>query len=157
MAESPFELVNYGGNAAPEIVGREGFQAFYMREHREAAEVISPAGKLLGSHMDGCNAPIMDLIGEDTLDYIEAYDPVMSPGVGEAQRALGDRVLSLHFPSAWQTHSEEQVVRDTIGLIEDAADPQRLIIGITEDMDMDRYVPVIRGIMRGIRAYGRIG
>ena len=53
-------------------------------------------------------------------------------------------------------HDEKQIVRDTIGLIEDAKDPRRLIIGITEDAPMDRYVPMIRGIMRGIREFGTL-
>ena len=45
-------------------------------------------------------------------------------------------------------------MRDTVSLIEAAKDPRRLIIGITEDAAMDRYVPLVRGIMKGIREYG---
>ena len=65
-----------------------------------------------------------------------------------------DKLLSLHFPSAWQLHDEKQIAKDTIGLIEAAKDPRRLIIGITEDAPMDRYVPIVRGIMAGIREFG---
>ncbi|MBQ4451588.1 MAG: hypothetical protein II912_04370 [Clostridia bacterium] len=155
-ANDPFEIVNQGGNPTPEIIGRDGYRSFYMREYADAYEVIHPAGKLLGTHLDACNGPIMDLIAEARLDYIEAYDPVMSPGVAEATRVFGDKLLSLHFPSAWQTHDEKQIARDTIGLIEAAKDPRRLIIGITEDAPMDRYVPIVRGIMTGIREYGRL-
>ncbi len=153
-AGDPFEIVNQGGNPTPEIIGREGYREFYMREYADAYRVIHPAGKLLGTHLDACNGPIMDLIAEAQLDYIEAYDPVMSPGVYEATRVFGDKLLSLHFPSAWQTHDEKQIARDTIGLIEAAKDPRRLIIGITEDAPMERYVPIVRGIMAGIREFG---
>jgi hypothetical protein len=155
-ANDPFEIVNQGGNPTPEIIGREGFRRFYMREYADAYEVIHTAGKQLGTHLDACNAPIMDLIAESKLDYIEAYDPVMSPGVHEATRIFGDKLLSLHFPSAWQMHDEEQIVKDTLGLIEAAKDPRRLIIGITEDAPMDRYVPIVRGIMKGISTYGSL-
>lgn len=153
-AESPFELINQGGNATPEMIGRDGFRDYYMYEYAEAYEHTHPAGKLLGTHLDAFNGPIMDMIAESKLDYIEAYDPAMSPGVAEATRIFGDKLLSLHFPSAWQTHDEAQIVKDTIGLIEAAKDPRRLIIGITEDIALDRYVPIIRGIMTGIREFG---
>ncbi len=153
-AADPFEIVNQGGNPTPEIIGREGYRDFYMREYADAYQVIHPAGKLLGTHLDGRNGPIMDMIAEAKLDYIEAYDPFMSPGVKEATEIFGDKLLSLHFPSAWQMHDEKQIVRDTIGLIEAARDPRRLIIGITEDAPPDRYVPIVRGIMKGIRAFG---
>ena len=155
-AGDPFEIVNQGGNPTPEIIGREGYRDFYLREYADAYEVVHPAGKLLGTHLDACNAPIMDLIAEAKLDYIEAYDPVMSPGVAEATRVFGDKLLSLHFPSAWQMHDEKQIIKDTLSLIEAAKDPRRLIIGITEDAPMDRYVPIVRGIMAGIREYGRL-
>ena len=146
-ANDPFEIVNQGGNPTPEIIGRDGYRSFYMREYADAYEIIHPARKLLGTHLDACNGPIMDLIAEARLDYIEAYDPVMSPGVGEATRVFGDKLLSLHFPSAWQTHDEKQIARDTIGLIEAAKDPRRLIIGITEDAPMDR--PGISSSLQG--------
>ena len=155
-AESPFKLIGQGGNATPEIIGRQGFRDFYMYEHAEAAQHLHAAGKLLSSHFDACNGPIMDLIAEDAVDMVEAYDAAMSPGVKEATECFGDKILSLHFPSAWQMHDEEQIVKDTIGLIEAAKDPSRLIIGTTEDMPFDRYVPVVRGILKGIREYGRI-
>lgn len=155
-AAAPVELINQGGNVTPEVVGRDGFRRYYMPEYEEAARLMHPAGKYLGCHLDACNGPIMDLIAETPLDYIEAYDPGMSPPVREASRIFGDKILSLHFPSAWQMHSEEQVVEDTLRLIDEAADPARLIIGITEDMPFDRYVPVISGIMRGIEKYGKL-
>ena len=155
-ANDPFEIVNQGGNPTPQIIGREGFRLFYMREYADAYDVIHAAGKFLGTHLDACNAPIMDLIAESKLDYIEAYDPVMSPGVAEATRVFGDKLLSLHFPSAWQMHDEKQIEQDTLRLIEAAKDPRRLIIGITEDAPMDRYVPIVRGIMKGIRSFGRL-
>ena len=156
VAADPFEIVNFGGNPTPEIIGRDGYRDFYIREYADAYQVIHPAGKLLGTHLDGRNGPIMDMIAEAKLDYIEAYDPAMSPGVGEATRIFGDKLLSLHFPSAWQMHDEKQIARDTIGLIEAAKDPRRLIIGITEDAPMDRYVPIVRGIMAGIHAFGTL-
>ena len=154
VAQDPFEIVNQGGNPTPEIIGRNGYRDYYMREYDDAYAVLHPAGKLLGTHLDGRNGLIMDLIAEAKLDYIEAYDPVMSPGVAKATEIFGDKLLSLHFPSVWQTHDEKQIVKDTIGLIEAAKDPGRLIIGITEDAPMDRYVPIVRGIMKGIHEFG---
>ena len=110
-AKDPFEIVNQGGNPTPEIIGRDGYRDYYMREYADAYEVIHPAGKLLGTHLDGRNGPIMDLIAQAKLDYIEAYDPVMSPGVKEATDIFGDKLLSLHFPSAWQMHDELVISR----------------------------------------------
>ena len=66
--------------------------------------------------------------------------------------------LGLGFDSIYTgflgSREQIEIVKDTIGLIEAAKDPRRLIIGITEDAPMDRYVPMIRGIMKGIREYG---
>ena len=91
-----------------------------------------------------------DRVGEQV--YKGEYD---EPGC-QATECFGNKVLSLHLPSAWQVHDEEQIVKDTRGLIVAAKNPTRLIVGITEDMAFDKYVPIVQGILKGVKKYGRI-
>jgi len=154
-ANSPLEIINYGGNVIPEVIGRAGYRDYYMNAYAEAYTFINPRGKLLGTHLDGRNGPIMDLIADSKLDYIEAYDPAASPGVGEAIRMFRGKTLSIHFPSAWDMLPAKEIRDRTVMMIEQA-DLSRFIIGVTEDMPEDRYPVVLGAIQDGIEAYGRV-
>ena len=150
IAAGPLEVFNYGGNVIPQITGREIFEKFYIPDYCEAAEIMHDAGKLIGSHFDGENELIMDLIAKTPLDYIESYDPCCSPGIAEARRIFGRKPLWINWPSAWHYLSPGQIVDKTVGLIREAGDNGGFIIGISEDPPYDRWAEIMTAISDGI-------
>ena len=153
VAGTPFRISNYGGNVTPAVIGRDGFRDYYMPAYAEACEVFHKAGKLLGTHLDGENAPIMDLVAQTPLDYIEAYDAGCSPSVREAMACWPDKILWLNWPSSWQLGSYDEIVENTLKLIREA-DLSRFIIGITEDIPADIQERNLDAILDGIEAFG---
>ncbi|MDD3927321.1 MAG: hypothetical protein PHT33_11755 [bacterium] len=150
VANGPLEFANYGGNVVPQIIGPKVFREYYMPHYNEAAEILHKKSKLIGCHFDADNTTIMDAIAETDLDYIEAYDPGMSPSVSEARKIWPDKVLWLNWPSAWHLRPVDEVRSATVGLIEEAAPCNGFIIGITEDVPEERWRGNYIAIMDGI-------
>jgi hypothetical protein len=148
VASGPLEFCNYGGNVVPEITGREVFREHYVPHYDEAAEALHKTGTLIGTHLDADNRLIMDLVAQTDLDYIEAYDAGISPPVREARAAWPDKVLWLNYPCAWHLWPEGEVRKGTKRLIEEA--DGGLIIGITDDVPVDRWRGNYTAIMDGI-------
>lgn len=156
VADGPLEYSNYGGNVIPQLIGVENFEKYFVPHYNEAAEILHKKGKLIGCHFDADNTIIMDAIAKTDLDYIEAYDPGMSPSVKEARKIFGDKVLWINWPSAWHLNPPEVVKQKTIELIEEAAPGNGFIIGITEDVPEDRWQDNFKAIIDGVDEYENI-
>lgn len=150
VADGPLEFANYGGNVVPQIIGKEVFRKYFMPNYEEAAEALHKKGKLIGCHYDADNTTIMDDIGRTPLDYIEAYDPGISPPVDEAMSMWPDKVLWINWPSSWHLRSVERVYEDTLMLIKQAGNKGRFLIGITEDIPEDLWQANYKAIMDAI-------
>jgi hypothetical protein len=150
VAEGPLAFANYGGNVVPQIIGKENFKNYYIPNYQEAAEVLHKKGKLIGSHFDADNTLIMEDIGDTPLDYIEAYDPGISPPVDQAMNLWSDKILWINWPSSWHLHSLKEVYEDTVNLIQTAGDKGHFIIGITEDVPEDKWQGNYNAIMDAI-------
>lgn len=150
-ANGPLDFVNYGGNVVPQLIGPKTFREYYMPNYQEAAEALHKTGKFLGCHYDGDNTPFMDLLRETALDYIEAYDPGISPPLEDAFRALPEQALWINWPSPWHVQPAEEITRRTRGLVEAARGRDRFLIGVTEDMPYDRRWEILEAIQAGIR------
>ena len=153
VAAGPQEFANYGGNVTPQVIGVSTFRDYYIPHYNEAAEIFHKAGKLLGCHFDADNTPIMSAIAETDLDYIEAYDPGISPSVRVAREAWPDKVLWINWPSAWHLHPAASIKSETLQLVEEAAPGNGFIIGITEDVPEDRWRVNYAAIMDAIEEY----
>lgn len=153
VAEGPLEFCNYGGNVVPSVIGPNVFRDHYLPHYEEAADILHTKGKLLGTHLDADNTPIMDLVAQTSLDYIEAYDPGMGPSVAEARAAWPDKVLWINWPSAWHLRSAEEVRAGTMQLLREASPGDRFIIGITEDVPEERWRENFAAIMDAIDAH----
>jgi hypothetical protein len=92
----------------------------------------------------------MDAVAESALDYIEAYDPGMSPSVKVAREKWPGKTLWLNWPSAWHLYGTDEVRKRTVDLIEEAGSLGGFIIGITEDVPEDRWRGNFVAIMDGI-------
>jgi hypothetical protein len=150
VADGPMGLANYGGNVIPQIIGREVFKDLYMPHYEEAAEFLHKKGKLLGCHFDANNTPIMDLIAQTALDYIEAYDPGISPPLAEAVKMFNGKALWINWPSAWHLSSRQEAESRTKELLRDVNGYPRFLIGVTEDIVPEQVYTILFGIMDGI-------
>ena len=153
IADGPMEISNYGGNVIPQIIGREVFEKYYMPHYEEAAEVLHKAGMLIGCHFDADNTPIMDLIAKTPLDYIEAYDPGISPSLSEAIKVFEGKAIWLNWPCKWHHASSSEVKEYAQELLCEAGGYKKLIIGITEDIPPENFFEVMEGIAQGIEAF----
>ena len=150
VAAGPVEIIDYGGNVVPQIVGRENFKTYYMPSYETVCGILQPAGKQVGCHYDADNTTYMDLIAQTPLDFIEAYDPGVSPDVDKAIAAFGDKALWLNWPSPWHCHTEEEIREDTKKLIRQAGGFPKFLIGVTEDPPIDRWSEIFNAIKDGI-------
>ena len=80
----------------PQMIDANTFREYYVPHYNEAAEILHKKGKLIGCHFDADNTPIMSAIAKTDLNYIETYDPGMSPSVSEALKMWPDKALWIH-------------------------------------------------------------
>lgn len=152
VAQSPAGHANYGGNVVPEVTGPEVFGRYYLPHYQEAAELMHRHGKLIGVHFDANCRVLAGQIADSGLDYIEAFTPAPDTDMdmAAARAAWPEKVLWINFPSSVHLRSDADVAQTAYDLIEANGGPQRLIIGITEDMPEHRWQDSCRAIMDGI-------
>jgi len=141
LADAPITHANFSGNEVPEVMGPPRYREFCIPLFNECAEHFHAKGKLLGSHLDGNNKAWAQDVAESSLDYIEAFTPAPDTDMTltEALRAWPNKVLWINFPSSVHLCSLDVIRRTTRELIAAAAVTNRLIIGITEDIPLDRW------------------
>jgi hypothetical protein len=152
VAQSPALHANYGGNVTPEIIGLETFERYYVPHYNEAAEIMHRHGKLIGCHFDANCRLLAKAIAGTALDYIEAFTPAPDTDmtVADARAAWPDKVLWLNYPSSMHLRSDAQVEAMACELIEQAGNPDGVIMGITEDIPEARWRASCRAIMDGL-------
>ena len=157
VAKSPLLHANYGGNVIPEIIGLETFEKYYVPHYDEAAEIMHKHGKIIGCHFDANCKLISKAVAATDLDYIEAFTPAPDTDMtmAEARQAWPDKVLWLNFPSSAHLHSDREVEKMTIELLNQAGNIDGLIMGITENIPPDRWQNSCRAIMNGLDRHAR--
>ena len=158
LAQSPCMYFNYGGNVSPEIVGLERFEKYYVPHYEEACEILQKRGKMVGVHFDANTALIADAIAETSLDYVEAWTPPpdCDLSIAEAREKWPDKALWINYPSSVFLRTDEQMEEFTIEMLKEAAPGNGFLIGITEDMPPDRWIPGCLTINRVVREHGRL-
>jgi hypothetical protein len=154
VADSPVLHINYGGNIMADTIGLDRFEKYILPDYQEAAEIIHKKGKLLGSHLDGNNKLIAELVAKSPLDYIEAFTP--SPDTDmtlkEAMEIWKDKILWINFPSSVHLKSEEEIKKTTEELLKEAGENKnRLIVGITENVPYDKWEKSFSTILDTLR------
>ena len=141
LADSPARSFNYGGNVAPEIIGLERFEKYYVPHYNEAAEVLHAKGKLVGCHFDANCRALAKAIAGTKLDYIEAFTPAPDTDmtVAEAREAWPEKVLWINFPSSVHLNSLAEIKQTTEDMLNEIDASHRFIIGITEDIPEERW------------------
>ncbi len=151
-AGSPAATFNFGGNVTPEITNPDMFREYYMPHYEEAARALHKKGKLIGVHFDANCGRLSRLIGETPLDYIEAFTPAPDTDMtlAEARAAWPDKVLWLNFPSSVHLKSDAEVAAFTVSMLRQTPSTDGIIMGITENMPLDRWQGSCRAIMDGL-------
>ena len=141
LADSPALAFNYGGNVAPEIMGLDRFEQYYVPHYNEAADVLHAKGKLLGCHFDANCREFASAIANSKLDYIEAFTPAPDTDMtlAEARAAWPDKTLWINFPSSVHLSSPTEIAETTESLLAQIDPAKRFIIGITEDVPEERW------------------
>jgi len=139
VANGPLPFANYGGNVIPPVIGPDVFRDYYIPHYNMAADMLHDKGKFIGSHLDADNTVIMDLIHETKLDYVEAYDPSISPSLRVAREKFPEKVMWINWPSGEHHCGLENVERVTQKLIEDHGADSHLMMAITENMPEGKW------------------
>ena len=145
----------FRSNVIPAIIGKENFVKYYMPNYEEAAEILHKKGKLLGSHFDDNNLPIMDEIAATPLDYIEAYDPGISPPLPEAFEKFKNKAIWINWPSAWHNEETDKAYQLTADLLKEHRSGQKLLIAVTENMPVGKDRVLFPVIMKAISDMGK--
>ena len=158
VANSPASHANYGGNEVPEVMGVERFEQFCVPLYNEAAEVLHKGGVLLGTHLDGNNAAWAHLVAGSALDYVEAFTPPpdCDLSVADALDQWPGKFLWLNFPSSVHLAAIPKIEEATREIIRQAAPGNRVIIGITENIPLDRWQQTMLAISRVIQQEGKL-
>lgn len=150
-AKSPATHCNYGGNVIPQLIGPKVFEKYYIPYYNRAAEILHSGSILTGTHLDGDNTPLLGLLGKGLdLDYIEAYDPSISPGVSVARECIGDKALWINWPSGEHFRSGTAAAEITENLCGEWGQNRRFLVGVTEDMPHGRWDELLNGILNGL-------
>jgi hypothetical protein len=104
-ANSPSEVIRYGGNVDSILVSPLMFQKYYSSSYSKFAETLHEKGKFLNVHMDGRLKALAFEIANSTVDIVEAFTP---PPMGDlslnsAMALWKNKSIWINFPSAIST------------------------------------------------------
>jgi len=136
MADSPSEVVLYGGNVHPEIMGAQRFARYIVPCYDEAADLLHAKGKIIGVHLDADNQAFAPAVARSKIDLIEAFTPPpdCDMSVAQARAAWPDKTLWINFPSSVHLGAPERIREVTREILDQAAGMNRFLIGVTEDI-----------------------
>ncbi len=136
LAEVPCQVVMYGGNIDPGMIGPRRFAEFYLPCWEELAKFTRPAGKLIGCHLDANTRALRDLIAKSAIDVVEAFTPApfCDMTVAEARESWPGKVLWVNFPSDAHLASTDEIRAETRRIVAESAPGERFIFGVTENV-----------------------
>ena len=154
-AESPAEVINYGGNISQEVLGLDRFQQYYLPCLNEFADLMHEHNKLASCHYDAKMGSLVAAVAGSRTDIIEAFTPVPTGDVtvAEAREAWREKVLWINFPSSVHVESEQRILQELRKILQEAGSKKRFLIGITEDVPEEYWIKSFRIINNGIRDY----
>jgi len=139
--DAPVDYVNYGDNIDGVLVSPRFFERYCTPNYNEAARVLHPSGKVLGSHMDGRLRSLAESIAKTELDVIEAFTPppMGDLPVSEALSLWKEKVLWINYPSSvYVAGGPDAVRRHLFDLLKSVIPGDRIILAASTE----NYVPV---------------
>ena len=104
-AESPSEVVLYGGNVDSHLVSPSIFERYHLPSYSKCAGTLHAKGKMMAVHMDGRLSTLSPLIARSEVDIIDALTPppMGDLGISEALNVWLDKILWVNIPSSVST------------------------------------------------------
>ncbi len=149
VARSPADYVLYGGNVVPSMLGPERVCDLVAPCWNAFADRLHEADKKIGCHLDADNSLILDVVKRSGLDFVEAFTPPpdCSVSVAAARAAWPEKRLWINFPSSVHLQSPDQIRAATREILEQAGDRRGVLLGVTEDVPVDRMLPSFHAIL----------
>jgi len=170
-ANSPSEIIRYGGNLDSILVSPTMFQKYYLPSYSEFANVLHANGKILSVHMDGRLGALVEGIARSKVDIVEAFTPppMGDLPIGKALSLWEGKIIWINFPSAISTipkRSPDEVQEYLIELLQSLASgervalivstenrvPEESMMAIVEVMER-ATLPLSRGTIESIRQH----
>ncbi len=157
-ADSPAELILYGGNISQDAIGVERFRKYFLPSINEFCDTVHQGSKLAGCHLDAPMATLVEAVAESHLDVIEAFTPVPTGdvAVAEARNAWKDKVIWMNFPSSVHIESPAKIRNQTLEILRQAIPGDRFLVGITEDIPEKNQYSSMKTINDTLCSHGRL-
>lgn len=152
VAESPAELVIYGGNIQPSFVSPKMFESYYLPCYEEFAVVLHSTEKRIGAHLDDKSRRLSELFTRCPWDVMEALaiSPDSDISVSEARNLWPNRVLSILFPSKALHLSSVEIQELTRKFVKEAGSAKGFLISLTEEIPEEDKKKVFSSISQGV-------
>jgi hypothetical protein len=155
-ADSPAEVVLFGGNYDDSITYPPFFARYILPELRAYAEVLHRRGKLLMTHTDGENRKLLPLYRQAGFDVADSVcpAPMTSCTLDELREGFGDGVTIWGgIPSVLlcpESATEQQFRAYIDGVVERYTGESHLILGVsdmvTADCEWDRLLYITEAV-----------
>jgi hypothetical protein len=137
-ANSPSEVIRYGGNVDSILVSPPMFRRYYSPSYSRFAEILHEKDKFLSVHMDGRLRNLAHEIATSKVDVVEAFTP---PPMGDlpldsALALWKNKCIWINFPSAVSTlpvHPPQAVKRSLIDYLESMIPGERVALIVSTE------------------------
>lgn len=154
-ADSPSEVVLYGGNIDGYLVSPPLFERYLLPTYSKCAGILHPKGKMMAVHMDGRLARLSDLIARSSVDIIDAFTPppMGDMAISEALNLWPNKILWVNVPSSVSTaptaspRSVKQYLAQQLGLM--TSTNRVMIIASTENYVPETSIAAMAELMEG--------
>lgn len=156
VASSPADYVLYGGNVVPEVLGPDRVRDDVCPCWNAFADRLHERGKKIGVHLDANNRPILDVVRNSKLDFVEAFTPPpdCNVSVAEARAAWPGKRLWTNFPSSLHIQSEDAIREATLEIYRQAGDRKGFLMGVTEDIPREHIARSVTVILDTLKECG---
>ncbi|HSR11381.1 MAG TPA: B12-binding domain-containing protein, partial [Thermodesulfobacteriota bacterium] len=162
LAESPAEVVFWGGNFDEMITYPPFFKKEIQPWIRRAAEILGPKGKLVSCHCDGENEGLMDLIRDSGMHIAESIcpAPMTKVPIEEYYRQWSDKLTIFGgVPSTLllrESTTDEEFEAYLAHLFNAIAPGKRMILGIADSTPPKAVFERLVRIGEKVQEHGRL-
>jgi len=157
VAQSPFELINFGDNIHSDMLPPPLFERYVLPTYQRRTEQLRKAGKFTFCHWDGNVRPLLPYARKCGFDGLEAitFEPQGDVGIEETREAFGDDLILIDgIPaiSFLPSTPVREFVETTRKVIETFA--PRLVLGVSDELPPGGDIERVRLVSELVKAYG---
>jgi hypothetical protein len=161
-AESPAEVIHFGGNYDEMITYPPLFREHLMPYLQKFSDLLHSKGKLLLSHCDGENKGLLELITESGIDIAEAVcpHPMTKVTIAEVKKAFRGKVTIFGgIPSVAlleEAMSDEEFDSFMKRLFREISPGDRFILGVSDTTPPNAKFERLLRITEMVRQHGKL-